>query len=1196
MPTIDNLNIEISAQTKQANASLDLLVKRLGKVSSSLSAVNSRGLATMGSGVNKLSNAMNNFSNNTKTADFSRLARNLASISKVDASNFSAVASGVSSMFDTFNQMGAVSENAVQIGEVTKNISKFGNKSAVQAIDNIPKLTAVMKELMITLSKAPAVSQNVIQMTNALAALASNGSKVGSASRSLTRGLNRADNAMKSTKRHAMSLASSFGRLYTNYWMLIRAGQGLWTSVEGAMNYIETLNYFNAAFEQVAESAISSMNEAGKDSAEAYYKSFSDTAKQLTQKMTGFAISDNGRLQSGTGKSLGIDPNQLMQYQAMFAQMSSSIGITAETSVKLSQALTEIGADLASVKNMEFDKVWNDMASGLAGMSRTLDKYGVNIRNVNLQEKLHELGINVNISALNQNDKALLRTIILLESTRYAWGDLADTIDQPANQLRMLKNNFSNLARTIGNIFLPVVAKVLPYVNMLVVALQKLAEFIVNLLGFEGFDWGGFSSGSSDVMSDLYDSVADTGDALDSAAGSAKKLRHQLQGFDELNVINTQDDSSSGGSSGIGGGIDTGLLEGALDEILKEYQATWDEAFNNMEERYDNFANHVADAFKTGGLEGVGEYLSTELANQLKTIDWEKVYEGASGFGSGFANFLNGIFDKDADLLGAVGKTIANGLNTSIYTALSFGKTFDFEEFGKAIASGVNEFFGTFDFAALADTVDSWIQGVWTTVKTAVCEIKWEDVWNGVKEFLANLDISTVEIIFNAFALKYAGKILTGQVFKTIFDKLITKLFMTAFGGSMFSVTAAGLAILLGVSVAFEFAKVIFDEEEFNASAERWKKTNSEFIEKEKTKLKEFAKDVRTTFSEMYKKVVSGVLEFDKDFTAAVESWSSSVGVKINNWIENTKTAFSGFYKNTKETTADWTSSMKTKFKKLSNNITSSVSSWSSEAQETIEEFIANSKSDINDWHNSTKDKFSSWKTKTMEYINSFSKDGIEKLYSWKTTTIKDIEEWSNGVKNSFSLWSSNTKSIVKDWYEKMCGYFTKDKWSFSGIGTGLSEAFNNAIGGVKSIWNAFARWLNSKLTWKIEPIEIMGQKIFAGTTINLGKIPTFSTGGFPEDGLFMANHSELVGQFSNGKTAVANNKQITEGISDAVYRGNQENNMLMRQEIAILQKQNELLAQILEKETGISSKELFSSVKNSAKEYTARTGRPAFS
>lgn len=113
------------------------------------------------------------------------------------------------------------------------------------------------------------------------------------------------------------------------------------------------------------------------------------------------------------------------------------------------------------------------MASGITGMSRALDKYGINIRVANLQQELYNLGIDATVSSLSQSDKAILRTITILNSSKYAWADLASTINQPANQVRMLKSNFEALGRSIGTLFLPIVAKVLPYINGLVMALER---------------------------------------------------------------------------------------------------------------------------------------------------------------------------------------------------------------------------------------------------------------------------------------------------------------------------------------------------------------------------------------------------------------------------------------------------------------------------------------------------------------------------------------------------------------------------------------------------------------------------------------------------------------------------------------------------------------------------------------------------
>lgn len=494
------------------------------------------------------------------------------------------------------NGIGSLSFDTTNLANLVSSITKLGGKAATTAIPNIQALGTALTQLMATLSHAPAVSQNLIQMTTALASLAGNGSRVSSASTAMYRGLNvyssSASRATKATK----GLVSQIGMFYAKCFLLIRGAKALWKATESSMDYIETLNYFDAAWGQVAGNAAGEWKKAGYESAEAYAKSFSERAKALTGKMTGFQPDAYGNLIATGMPSLGLDPEKLMNYQATFGQMASSMGVASETALKLSNALTMIGADLASVKNLKFEDVWQDMASGMVGMSRTLDKYGVNIRNVNLQEKLYELGIDAKIAKLGQQDKALLRTIILLQSTKYAWGDMADTIGQPANQLRLLQANFANLARTIGNLLLPIVSKVLPYINALVIAIQRLFSWIGGLLGIK---IGGFSSsiGSAATdfgdMEDAADGIADsTGDA----AKNTKKMADNLQEFDTLNVINSQKDSGSGGS-GSGGGAG-GLLDDAFNDAFAEYQLAWDKAFANMENSAQELADKITRAFQ----------------------------------------------------------------------------------------------------------------------------------------------------------------------------------------------------------------------------------------------------------------------------------------------------------------------------------------------------------------------------------------------------------------------------------------------------------------------------------------------------------------------------------------------------------------------------------------------------------------------
>lgn len=494
------------------------------------------------------------------------------------------------------NGIGSLSFDTTSLANLVSSITKLGGKAATTAIPNIQALGTALTKLMATLSHAPAVSQNLIQMTTALASLAGNGSRVSSASTAMYRGLNLYSSSASRATKATKGLVSQIGMFYAKCFLLIRGAKALWKATESSMDYIETLNYFDAAWGQVAGNAAGEWKKAGYESAEAYAKSFSERAKALTGKMTGFQPDAYGNLIATGMPSLGLDPEKLMNYQATFGQMASSMGVASETALKLSNALTMIGADLASVKNLKFEDVWQDMASGMVGMSRTLDKYGVNIRNVNLQEKLYELGIDAKIAKLGQQDKALLRTIILLQSTKYAWGDMADTIGQPANQLRLLQANFANLARTIGNLLLPIVSKVLPYINALVIAIQRLFSWIGGLLGIK---IGGFSSsvGSAATdfgdMEDAADGIADsTGDA----AKNTKKMADNLQEFDTLNVINSQKDSGSGGS-GSGGGAG-GLLDDAFNDAFAEYQLAWDKAFANMENSAQELADKITRAFQ----------------------------------------------------------------------------------------------------------------------------------------------------------------------------------------------------------------------------------------------------------------------------------------------------------------------------------------------------------------------------------------------------------------------------------------------------------------------------------------------------------------------------------------------------------------------------------------------------------------------
>lgn len=631
----------VSEALKKFNESTQMLgnfsvnVQQFSDMASGVSKLGGTRVQNAVANIATLTKAMSNFSSNVSTlstvsidaAGITTLANSISKLGRSTVTqatqNIPQLTKVLSTFIDEMNNLHSVSFDTTGLANLVSSISKLGGKNSTNAATNIKNLTDELKKMLAELSKAPKVSENTIRMTEALSRISGRTLNAGNSAKKATSGMNLFSNAIGRLGTQSQKAISPLNGLWSRIKSIIALKlslNGLWGAVEKSMNFLEDYNYFQAAFQQVADKAGDGWKEAGYNSAEEYAESFSKRARELTSKMSGFDISDIGTLTANaSGKSLGMDPSLLLNYQATFAQISSSMGATSEQAEKLSKALTMIGADLASVKNEDFSKVYENMSSGLVGMSRAVDKYGANIRVANLQQMATNLGIQTSVSNMDQASKAMLRTIVILDSTRYAWADMANTINMPANQLRILQSNLVACARALGNIFLPVVAKVLPYINGLVIAFQRLLTYIGSLLGVNdkiGSLFSGTGGGSDNLsnaldslddtdLSNLTDSTADTNKNLSDATKNAKKLKQWLASFDELEVMSKDDSSLSNlASSKIKtptldtSALDSGILNAALDKLLDEYQKKWDTAYNSMENKAMAFANKVTDAFK----------------------------------------------------------------------------------------------------------------------------------------------------------------------------------------------------------------------------------------------------------------------------------------------------------------------------------------------------------------------------------------------------------------------------------------------------------------------------------------------------------------------------------------------------------------------------------------------------------------------
>lgn len=729
----------------------------------------------------KLGEIIHQLSNLTEIPDVStsvnRFVNSMARLANSGEyiANVSAELPGLGSILkliaESFTSVGDISEPVNRLVQSIAQLASSGNKIG-QTSSQLGALAKEVLSFFDVMKTAPKISDDTIRMTEALAKLANAGGKVNSATNSMANsfsrlsssssGLSRIGGKISSAIRGASSSLSSFGNtaekaskkagnltsqiasLYFKFFTLKRIITAVWKSISSASNYVETLNYFNSAFDQVTDGLdVSKWKEVGAKSAEEYIGSFEKRTKELTKKMTGFEISDAGDLTRISGGSLGLNPNDTMNYQATYAQMASSMGATADASTKVSQALTEIGADLASVKNLEFNDVWNDMASGITGMSRALDKYGINIRVANLQQELYNLGIDATVSSLSQSDKAILRTITILNSSKYAWADLASTINQPANQVRMLKSNFEALGRSIGTLFLPIVAKVLPYINGLVMALERAFSWLAKLLGIKLSDYVSSTGKASVDMGDIADNTNDTASGLDNANDNAKKLQKTLSvlSFDELNQLNDNKNSDTSGTSGNAGGLSTHIpeLDDALDKALSEYQKAWDEAFSNVENKAQSVSDKIVKAFKnirkaakpttesikklySEGLSKLGSFSITALKdlwnNYLKPIGLWMLSDN-----SGLPRF----FTITNDLLNKINWGKLNSSLSSFFTML--------QKPTKFVWTGLMDFYEKFLVPVGTWTMNSAIPELVDALTNFGNNIHWDELNSALKNF-----------------------------------------------------------------------------------------------------------------------------------------------------------------------------------------------------------------------------------------------------------------------------------------------------------------------------------------------------------------------------------------------------------------------------------------------------------------------------
>ena len=431
-----------------------------------------------------------------------------------------------------------ISANLSGVSSLTKSLSKLssvpkasGLTSVIKVLKTLPDISAQLKDDEI----ARFVSK-LNEMTNAIKPLATQITKLTTGLQKLPTTLNKINKEIDGTKNRSRSsgkglysfLSTGLTGFITKGTLALRTLRSFWSGIQGLVdesaNYTESLNLFTVSMGSYAEQAT------------AFVEKFSN--------------------------ALYVDPSSLMQYMGAFQNLITGLGVGADKAYTMSTTLTQLSYDLASFKNISIESAFEKLQSGISGEIEPLRNMGVALSVATLQELAFSLGIDKSVSSMTEAQKAQLRYIQILKSSSNWQGDMARTLVSPANAIRVIQQQFTLLARAIGNVFIPILMASLPYIMVFTQELTKLANKLANFLGFKiaDIDYSSLTNGS-DYASDL----------ADSAEGATDALNGMLASFDDLNVVQKKasgNDIISGGDLGIN--LDSyDALNGLTDQFTK---------------------------------------------------------------------------------------------------------------------------------------------------------------------------------------------------------------------------------------------------------------------------------------------------------------------------------------------------------------------------------------------------------------------------------------------------------------------------------------------------------------------------------------------------------------------------------------------------------------------------------------------------
>ena len=520
---IQGLEFQIVNDSTQAVTGLQNLINTLNRLKTATNG-GATGLSKTAQGIRELSNSLKGLNSGDASQKITRLTNALTALSQVGNVKIS---SSIANQLTAINTALAGlkwtdGDKLTSLANGLRPLSELGKANMTTFINQLSKLPKVIEDL-----EAADIDKFTQQMTALAAAMKPFADEMQKVSNGFSAFPSKIQKLITSTEKYnasARKATTTTGKFTSGLKALNVAavaitfrkiGHFIAQAVTESNKYQEDLNLFTVALGQYA-----------------------DEAKEYAEYVSDI---------------MGIDPAQWLRNQGIFNTLLTGFGDTAERAQLMSQNLTQLGYDLSSYANIPIEEAMLKLQSGISGELEPLRRLGYDLSQAKLQQTALNLGIKESVANMTQAEKAELRYYTIMTQVTTAQGDMARTLEAPANQLRILQAQLTQAARAIGNIFIPALNAILPYAIAVVQVIREIANALANLAGFKltEVDYSGVNSAAVGAGS--------LADNLDDAAGAAKKLKQYTAGFDELNVFAPNTGSGSGAGAGGAGGFDFDL-------------------------------------------------------------------------------------------------------------------------------------------------------------------------------------------------------------------------------------------------------------------------------------------------------------------------------------------------------------------------------------------------------------------------------------------------------------------------------------------------------------------------------------------------------------------------------------------------------------------------------------------------------------